>query len=150
VSSEELALAWAVAEADRAKFVKELQGKIGVAHITTKKPSYEIGAATALPLSFAKKKAPAPAAGIACLLTLGLEDCVCDAFPFCVSKQWFLPNLCGPFQRTRTKKMEEMILSMKTICWKKTISRSPTCLRVCLLFLSFQLFLSVSELIHSP
>ena len=78
-------LAWAVVEADRAKFVKELQGKIGVAHITTKKPSYEIGAATALPLSFAKKKAPATAAGTACFVTLGLTDCSCDTFPFCVS-----------------------------------------------------------------
>jgi len=78
VSAEKLALAWAVGEAERAKFVEGLQGKIGLAHITTKKPGYEIGTSAALPLSFAKKKAPATNTAGMTSVSLGLVDCLFD------------------------------------------------------------------------
>jgi len=63
VSVADLTAAWN-GHGDRKTLEQELQGKIALAHVTAKKPAYEIGASASLPLSFAKKKAavtPAPA-----------------------------------------------------------------------------------------
>lgn len=53
---EELTSIWGTSEEERKRFSDILKGKIGIASIKAKKPSYEVGAAVSLPLSFAKKK----------------------------------------------------------------------------------------------
>ncbi|KAJ3046559.1 electron carrier [Rhizophlyctis rosea] len=48
---------WGVVAEERQRVAEELRGKVELVEVVAKKPAYEVGAAAALPLSFARKKA---------------------------------------------------------------------------------------------